>query len=198
MQHRCATIERSTAETRIRLALTVDGSGTSRTSTGIGFFDHMLDLFARHGRYDLEVEAEGDLEVDCHHTVEDVGIVLGEAFREALGDKKGIFRYGSGRFPMDEALVSMAVDFGGRAFLFFDAPPSTPAIREGFNFSLIEEFLRAFAFNARINLHAEVVRGRDPHHMAEAVFKGLARCTDEATSIDARTADEVPSTKGTL
>ena len=198
MKNRTAKINRDTTETKIALSLDVDGSGQSRIDTGIGFFDHMLTLFSRHGCFDLEIEAKGDLEVDFHHTVEDVGIVLGKAFAEALGEKKGIVRYGSGQFPMDETLVSVALDFSGRPFLEFVAPDNVPNIAGDFNFSLVEEFLRAVAFNALINLHVEVIRGRDPHHMAEAVFKGLARSADGATRIDPRITDQVPSTKEVL
>ena len=198
MKNRTAKIKRDTAETRIALSLDVDGTGQSKISTGIGFFDHMLTLFSRHGCFDLEIEAKGDLEVDFHHTVEDVGIVLGQAFAKALGDKKGIVRYGSGQFPMDETLVGVALDFSGRPFLEFVGPENVPNIAGDFNFTLVEEFLRAFAFNALINLHVEVIRGRDPHHMAEAIFKGLARSADAATGIDPRIADQIPSTKEVL
>lgn len=198
MKNRSAKIERDTAETQISLSLNIDGTGASTISTGIGFFDHMLTLFSRHGRFDLEVSAKGDLEVDCHHTVEDVGIALGQAFKEALGDKKGIYRYGSGQFPMDETLVNVALDFGGRPFIEYVGPEGVANIGGNFNFTLIEEFLRAFAFNALINLHTEIVRGRDPHHMAEAIFKGMARCVDTATQVDPRISDQIPSTKEVL
>lgn len=198
MKNRTAKIKRETAETQISLTLNVDGTGDSKISTGIGFFDHMLTLFARHGRFDLEVKAKGDLEVDCHHTVEDVGIALGKAFNDAVGDKKGIFRYGSGQFPMDETLVSIALDFSGRPFLEYVGPEGVANINGNFNFTLIEEFLRAFAFNSLINLHAEIIRGRDPHHMAEGIFKGLARSVDTATQIDPRISDQIPSTKEVL
>lgn len=196
--NRSAQVQRKTGETDIELSLDIDGTGRSTVDTGVAFFDHMLTLFAKHGRFDLEVKAAGDTEVDFHHTVEDTGIVLGAAFREALGEKKGLFRYGSGRFPMDETLASVALDFSGRPFLHYEAPAGVANIGGHFNFTLVEEFLRAFATNAGINLHVEIVRGRDPHHMAEAVFKGLARCTDEATRIDERIADSVPSTKDVL
>ncbi|MDF1814488.1 MAG: imidazoleglycerol-phosphate dehydratase HisB [Verrucomicrobiales bacterium] len=198
MKNRTAKVTRETAETQISLSLNVDGNGASKISTGIGFFDHMLTLFARHGRFDLDISAQGDLEVDCHHTVEDVGIALGKAFQEALGEKKGIFRYGSGQYPMDETLVSLALDFSGRPFLEYIGPEGVANIGGNFNFSLIEEFLRAFSFNALINLHAEIIRGRDPHHMAEAIFKGLARSVDTATGVDPRIADQIPSTKEVL
>lgn len=195
---RTASLTRKTGETDIRIELDVDGTGTSRIDTGIPFFDHMLTLFAKHGRFDLEVEAKGDIEIDFHHTVEDTGIVLGSAFREALGEKRGLFRYGSGIFPMDETLVRVALDLSGRPFLEYQAPEGVPHIGEAFNFTLVEEFLRAFAFNALANVHVAVLYGRDPHHMAEAVFKGLSRSLDDATRVDERIADVVPSTKDVL
>lgn len=195
---RTSTIHRSTAETEIRLTLGVDGTGESRIETGVPFFDHMLTLFARHGRFDLEVEARGDIEIDFHHTVEDTGIVLGQAFREALGEKRGLFRYGSGLFPMDETLVQVALDMSGRPFLEYRGPEHVPHIGDKFNFTLVEEFLRAFAFNALCNLHVEIRYGRDPHHMAEAIFKGLSRSLDDATRIDGRISGIIPSTKEVL
>lgn len=196
--NRKAKLERKTGETRISLSLNVDGTGVSSISTGIPFFDHMLTLFSKHGRFDLNVEADGDTEVDFHHTVEDVGIVLGSAFQEALGEKRGLFRYGSGMFPMDETLVRVALDFSGRPFIEFRGPDNVPNIGGRFNFTLVEEFLRAFAFNALINLHVEIISGRDPHHMAEGVFKGLARSVDDATTVDPRISDIIPSTKDVL
>lgn len=195
---RTSSLTRTTGETDIRLELDVDGTGTSSINTGIPFFDHMLILFAKHGRFDLTVEAKGDIEIDFHHTVEDTGIVLGQAFKEALGEKKGLFRYGSGHFPMDETLVRVALDMSGRPFLDYRGPENVPHVGEKFNFSLVEEFLRAFAFNALANLHVEILYGRDPHHMAEALFKGLSRALDDATRIDERIADIVPSTKDVL
>jgi len=195
---RKSSISRTTGETDIRLELNVDGTGVSRIDTGVPFFDHMLTLFAKHGRFDLTVEAKGDIELDFHHTVEDVGIVLGSAFKEAVGDKKGIFRYGSGIYPMDESLVRIALDVSGRPFLDYRAPENVPHIGDKFNFTLVEEFLRAFAFNALINLHVAVLYGRDPHHMAEGTFKGLARSLDDSTRIDERIADVIPSTKDVL
>ena len=197
-QARSSSQQRKTSETEIGLDLLIDGTGTSSISTGVPFFDHMLTLFAKHGRFDLEVRAKGDVEIDFHHTVEDTGIVLGQAFHSALGEKRGIYRYGSGHFPMDETLVRVALDVSGRPFLDYRAPEGVPHVGEKFNFSLVEEFLRAFAFNAMINLHVEILYGRDPHHMAEAVFKGLARSLDGATRIDERIAREVPSTKNVL
>ena len=195
---RNSSLTRTTGETDIRLDLNVDGIGTSSIDTGIPFFDHMLILFAKHGRFDLEVKAKGDIEIDFHHTVEDTGIVLGQAFKEALGEKRGLFRYGSGHFPMDETLVRVALDMSGRPFLDYRGPENVPHVGEKFNFSLVEEFLRAFAFNALANLHVEIIYGRDPHHMSEAIFKGLSRALDDATRIDERIADIVPSTKDVL
>lgn len=195
---RKSSLARKTGETDVRLDLNVDGTGVSSIATGVPFFDHMLTLFAKHGRFDLTVAAEGDIEIDYHHTVEDTGIVLGQAFLAALGEKRGIFRYGSGLFPMDETLVRVALDVSGRPFLDYRAPEGVPHVGEKFNFTLVEEFLRAFAFNALVNLHVEILYGRDPHHMAEAVFKGLARALDEATRIDERIAGTVPSTKDVL
>ncbi len=196
--NRSARLERKTGETQISLSLDVDGTGVSSISTGVPFFDHMLTLFSKHGRFDLDIKADGDTEVDFHHTVEDVGIVLGKAFSEALGEKRGLFRYGSGMFPMDETLVRVALDFSGRPFLEYAGPGQVPNIGGQFNFTLVEEFLRAFTFNALINLHIEIVSGRDPHHMAEAIFKGLARCVDDATKIDSRISGIIPSTKDVL
>lgn len=197
-QERRSSISRRTGETDIQLDLGIDGTGISTISTGVPFFDHMLTLFAKHGRFDLTVKAVGDIEIDFHHTVEDTGIVLGQAFLEALGEKRGIFRYGSGHFPMDETLVRVALDVSGRPFLDYRGPEGVPHVGEKFNFTLVEEFLRAFAFNSLINLHVEIVYGRDPHHMAEAIFKGLARSLDAATQIDPRIAGDIPSTKDVL
>lgn len=193
---RAASIDRKTAETDIQLALDVDGSGTSAIRSGIPFFDHMLTLFARHGLFDLDVNAVGDLDVDLHHTVEDAGICLGQAFTRALGDKKGIRRYGHAYVPMDETLVRAVVDLSGRPFLEYRAPGGVEAIN-GFSFQLVEEFLRGFTMNAAANVHIEILYGRDAHHMAEGVFKALARALDTATQIDPRV-QGVPSTKGVL
>lgn len=197
-QERRSTISRRTGETDIQLELGIDGTGRSTISTGVPFFDHMLTLFAKHGRFDLVVKTVGDIEIDFHHTVEDTGIVLGQAFLAALGEKRGIFRYGSGHFPMDETLVRVALDVSGRPFLDYRGPDGVPHVGEKFNFTLVEEFLRAFAFNSLLNLHVEIVYGRDPHHMAEAIFKGLARALDAATQIDPRIAEDIPSTKDVL
>ncbi|MEM8953593.1 MAG: imidazoleglycerol-phosphate dehydratase HisB [Verrucomicrobiota bacterium] len=195
---RSADIHRKTAETDINIALNVDGTGISTVDTGIPFFDHMLTLFARHGLFDLNVKAIGDIEIDCHHTVEDTGIVLGQCFAESLGEKRGITRYGIAYLPMDETLSRVVVDFSGRAFLQYGAPVNVDAINKGFTFQLVEEFFRAFTHNAAINLHAEVLYGRDGHHMAESLFKGLARAIDAATTIDPRRGDTIPSTKESL
>mgnify|MGYP002623071694 FL=1 len=196
MTPRSASVERNTAETRIAITLNVDGCGKSTIQTKIPFFDHMLTLFARHGLLDLEVKADGDIEVDYHHTVEDVGISLGLAFAKALGDKRGIRRYGHAYVPMDETLTRVVIDFSGRPYLVYRAPENVEAIGL-FPFQLVEEFLRGFAVNAGVNLHVEVLYGRDAHHMAESVFKGLAKAVDMATQIDPRV-DGVPSTKGVL
>jgi len=193
---RNATIERNTAETRISVQLTVDGNGTSKIATKIPFFDHMLTLFARHSLVNLEVVADGDIEVDFHHTVEDVGISLGKAFAQALGDKRGIRRYGWAYLPMDETLARVVVDFSGRPFLEYRAPQNVDAIGK-FPFQLVEEFLRGFAVHAGMNLHAEVLYGRDAHHMAEAIFKALAKAVDQACQIDPRVTG-IPSTKGVI
>ena len=193
---RNARIERVTNETDITVDLVIDGRGHGDIQTKIPFFDHMLNLFARHGLFDLAVRADGDIDVDLHHTVEDTGIALGQCFTRALGDKRGIRRYGSAYVPMDETLTRVVVDVSGRPFLEFRSPERIAPIGL-FPFTLIEEFLRAFTNNAGINLHVEILYGRDSHHMAESVFKGLARALDQATQIDPRV-EGVPSTKGTL
>jgi imidazoleglycerol-phosphate dehydratase len=193
---RTAEISRRTAETEITLALTVEGQGRADIQTGIGFFDHMLTLFAKHSLMDLRVTAKGDLHVDCHHTVEDTGIVLGQALREALGDKKGIVRYGWAYVPMDETLARVAVDLSGRAYLEHRVPSGVESIGH-FSFQLVEEFLRAVSHNLLANIHIEVLYGRDAHHMAEAIFKALARALDAAMKRDPRVTG-VPSTKETL
>lgn len=193
---RRAQIERNTSETRIRLDLVIDGRGQSRITTKIPFFDHMLTLFARHSLCDLQIEADGDIEVDLHHTVEDTGIALGQAVARALGDKRGIRRYGWCYVPMDETLARVVIDFSGRPFLAYRAPESVASIG-AFSFTLLEEFLRAFSTHAGANLHVELLYGRDAHHLCEAVFKGLAKAVDQACQIDPRV-EGVPSTKGTL
>jgi len=202
MTTRQATVERRTGETQIVLELVVDGEGHSEVATGLLFFDHMLTLFARHSLVNLTVRATGDLEVDSHHTVEDVGITLGQAFARALGDKRGIARYGSVYLPMDETLARVVIDFSGRPFLEYRLPASVgPAAGlmsgKGFPLQLVEEFLRGFSVHAGANLHVEILYGRDAHHFAEAVFKGLAKAVDQACRLDPRVTG-VPSTKGSL
>jgi imidazoleglycerol-phosphate dehydratase len=193
---RTSTIERKTAETQVSISIDLDGSGKSEIDTGIPFFDHMLTLFAKHSLCDLTVKAAGDIEVDYHHTVEDVGIVLGQCCKAALGDKSGIVRYGSAMLPMDETLARVVIDFSGRPFLEHRVPQRVDAIRD-FPFQLVEEFMRGFANSAGVNLHTEILYGRDAHHMAEALFKGLARAVDAATRIDPRVTG-IPSTKDVL
>jgi imidazoleglycerol-phosphate dehydratase len=193
---RAASRTRTTSETSISLDLDLDGSGAASVDTGIGFFDHMLTLFAKHGLFDLTVTARGDLQVDQHHTVEDTGIVLGQAFREALGNKAGIARYGWAYVPMDETLARVAVDLSGRPYVEHRVPERVEPIG-GFSFQLVEEFFRAFAFNVAANVHTQILYGRDAHHMAEALFKALARALDAATRIDPRVTG-IPSTKDVL
>jgi imidazoleglycerol-phosphate dehydratase len=196
---RTARRERKTKETEIRASLGLDGAGEARVSTGIGFFDHMLEALARHGLFDIEVECRGDLHVDAHHTVEDVGIVLGACFLEALGDKRGISRYADATVPLDEALVRAVVDVSGRAFLHFDVPypVDQPTIGQ-FDVALSAEFWRAFATEARLTMHLDGIRGDNAHHVVEATFKAAARALDAATRLDPRRGDAVPSTKGAL
>ena len=191
-----ATIERKTRETDISLTLRIEGEEKSQCATGIGFFDHMLELFAKHGLFDLSVQAKGDLQVDFHHTVEDTGISLGRAFAQALGSKSGIRRYGWAYLPMDETLARVAVDFSGRPYLEYRTPQGIEPIGN-FAFQLVEEFFRAFSVHAGVNLHAEVLYGRDAHHMAEALFKALAKAIDQAVQLDPRV-QGVPSSKGVL
>lgn len=193
---RRARVRRTTKETDIALALVVDGHGNADAKTGVPFLDHMLDLFARHGCFDLTVTATGDLAVDDHHTVEDVGLVLGQALREALGDKAGIRRFGEATVPLDEALVQSVVDLSGRPFLAYDV--TLPHGKVGaFDTELIHDFLLAFVNQAGMNLHVRMLAGRNPHHVIEAAFKGLARALDRATERDPRVRG-VPSTKGVL
>ena len=194
---RTATVVRKTAETDITLSLAIDGQGRAKIDTGVAFFDHMLTLFAKHGLFDLTVKAKGDTDVDYHHTVEDVGLVLGQAFKEALGDKVGIKRYGFFILPMDESLARIAVDVGGRPHLVYSAEAPTMFVRD-FNIVLVKEFCRAFSNALGANLHVQLVYGEEPHHVAEAIFKCLARALDMATSIEPRAADLLPSTKGTI
>ena len=193
---RQATITRKTTETDIRLDLKIDGSGNCETSTGIGFFDHMLTALARHGQLDLKVDCSGDLDVDAHHTVEDVGICLGQAFDEALGDKAGITRFASAYVTMDEALARAAVDFSGRPYLFIDAAFDEEMIG-AFPSALTEEFLRSLSDHARINLHIDLIRGSNAHHSVEAIFKATARAIRTAVAPDPGVKD-IPSTKGVL
>ena len=193
---RRAEIERNTKETKIKIALELDGTGKAELHSGIGFFDHMLDGFARHGLFDLTVDVDGDLDVDCHHTVEDTGIVLGNAIREAVGDKKGIRRYGSCILPMDEALVLCAVDLSGRPYYVSDASFSAPMIGD-LDTGTISEFFYAVSYSAAINLHFKVFSGSNSHHICEAMFKAFAKALDAAVAVDPRITD-VLSTKGSL
>ena len=194
---RTAEIIRATAETDIRLTLDLDGKGNSDIDTGVGFLDHMLCLLARHGRMDLSVTANGDNYVDDHHTVEDVGIVLGQAFAEALGDKRGIRRFGDCTLPMDEALILSAVDISGRPYLGFDL--EIPAEKVGtFDTELVEEFWLGFVRNAGVTLHIRQLAGKNSHHIIEGTFKSVARSLRQAVSIEADFANEIPSTKGLL
>ncbi|NJN94666.1 MAG: imidazoleglycerol-phosphate dehydratase HisB [Anaerolineales bacterium] len=194
---RTATVTRKTGETDIEITLNLDGSGQADIATGVGFLDHMLHALARHARFDLKVRASGDLHIDEHHTVEDVGIVLGRALAEALGDRKGITRMGHAIVPMDEALALVAVDFGGRGYFVFDGAFSTERIGQ-VGTSLIPHFFESLAHEGRLNLHARLLAGADDHHRAEALFKALARAFDMAVRRDERLAGQSPSTKGTL
>jgi imidazoleglycerol-phosphate dehydratase len=196
MNQRRASRSRETAETSVNVDLLIDGSGRADINTGIPFFDHMLILLAKHSLIDLKIGARGDLAVDLHHTVEDTGIVLGQALAMALGEKTGIKRYGWARLPMDETLVQVALDLSGRPFIEFRVPMPVGPIG-AFDFSLVEEFLRAFAMASAMNLHVQVEYGRNSHHIAEAIFKGLARALDMACQIDPRVTG-IPSSKGKL
>lgn len=220
MQPRAALVKRDTKETRIRLKLVVDGQGRSKIKTGVPFFDHMLTLFAKHSTTDLNLTCQGDLEVDAHHTVEDCGIALGQAFREALGDKKGIRRYGAGfdprnpltgeaYVPMDECLARCVIDFSGRSYLVWRGlndqayaklakSARTQDMSSAFRFGLAREFFQGFANEARCNLHLELLYGDEPHHIVEALFKAFARAADAACQRDPRIAGQLPSTKGQL
>jgi imidazoleglycerol-phosphate dehydratase len=194
---RAAEIERSTAETTISLRLALDGDGAGTRTTGIGFFDHMLDLLARHGRLDLTVDARGDLATGGHHTVEDVGICLGQALDRALGDRAGIFRYGQATVPMDEARAACAIDISGRGLLAFNASRLPPGAIGDFDYELAEEFFRAVASNGRVTLHLTIEAGTNAHHMIEAMFKACARALRAAVALDPSERG-IPSTKGTL
>ncbi len=192
-----ASVKRTTGETDIRLTLGLDGSGKYSIASGMGFMNHMLALFAKHGSFDLTLACKGDLDVDCHHSAEDIGICLGEALREALGDKVGIRRYGDRTIPMDEALILVAVDLSGRGYLGYDVP--MPAKRVGeFDTELVEEFLAAFARSAQITLHVRYLAGKNTHHIIECVFKCLGRALRDAVELDARNRTVLPSTKGVL
>lgn len=220
MQPRAALVQRDTQETRIRLKLVVDGQGRSKIRTGVGFFDHMLTLFAKHSTTNLNLTCRGDLEVDAHHTVEDCGIALGQAFREALGDKKGLRRYGTGfdprnpltgeaYVPMDECLARCVIDFSGRSYLVWRGlndrayaklatADRAQDMSSAFRFGLAREFFQGFANEARCNLHLELLYGDEPHHIVEALFKAFARAVDAACQRDPRIAGQLPSTKGRL
>jgi imidazoleglycerol-phosphate dehydratase len=194
---RRAAVKRETAETRISLEFAIDGEGKCRASTGIGMLDHLLDQIARHGLFDIGVEAKGDLDVGQHHTLEDVAICLGQAFSEALGERRGIARMGSATVPMDEALATVAVDISGRGHASIDVPLEARDI-SGLDTDLIRHFLETFATSAKLTLHARLLSGVNDHHKVEAVFKALAKALDAATAIDPRRKGEVPSTKGTI
>ncbi|MDL2280376.1 imidazoleglycerol-phosphate dehydratase HisB [Selenomonadales bacterium OttesenSCG-928-I06] len=194
--NRISSLERKTLETDIKLSINLDGTGVSSINTGVGFFDHMLTLFAKHGLFDLNLSCSGDLNVDFHHTVEDVGIVLGQAFKEALGDKNSIRRYGSSFVPMDEALAHSIVDLSGRPFLAFNSDLNIARTGD-FDFELVEEFVRAFCVQAGITAHIRILEGKNTHHVIEAVFKSLTRALSEAVSINSRI-NGVMSTKGSL
>jgi imidazoleglycerol-phosphate dehydratase len=194
---RVGSVKRTTKETDIEVAVALDGTGKSDVSTGIGFFDHMLDLLARHSRIDITVRAKGDLHIDHHHTTEDVGIALGQAIKQALGDMKGITRYADVHVPMDEALTRVAIDVSGRPFLVFKASFGRDKVG-AFDTELVQEWFQAFAMNSGVTLHVENLYGSNDHHIAESCFKGLARALRAAFAIDPRAAGEVPSTKGTL
>ncbi len=194
---RTATINRKTAETDIKLTIDIDGSGKSDINSGCGFLDHMLTLFAKHGRFDLTLSCCGDTQVDYHHTVEDIGICLGQAFEAALGDKKGIIRYGNMILPMDETLILSAIDLSGRSYLAYGLDIPTPTVGD-FDTELTEEFFLAFVRNANCTLHIKQFDGKNSHHIIEGTFKSVARSLKEAVSIDKDFADEIPSTKGVL
>jgi imidazoleglycerol-phosphate dehydratase len=194
---RRAGITRKTNETEITVAVTLDGGGTAGIATGIGFFDHMLEQVARHSGMDIDIAAKGDLHIDMHHTVEDTGIALGQAVRQALGERKGIGRYGDVHLPMDETLTRVAIDVSGRPFFVFKADFPAPKIGE-FETELVREFFQAFAMNAGIALHVETLYGANSHHIAESCFKGLARALRAAIALDAARKNEIPSTKGSL
>ena len=194
---RTASVKRTTKETSVEVAVNLDGDGKTAIATGIGFLDHMLELLARHSRIDLEIKAKGDLHIDQHHTTEDVGIALGQAVRQALGDLRGITRYADVHVPMDEALTRVAIDISGRPFLVFQSEFVRDKVGP-FDTELVQEWFQAFAMNAAVTLHVATLYGTNDHHIAESCFKGLARALRVAVAIDPRAAHEVPSTKGTL
>ena len=196
MSERSAEIKRQTAETNITLQLNLDGKGQGKISSGIGFFDHMLNLFTAHGQLDLTLDCQGDLQVDGHHSVEDIGIALGDAFKQAIGDKKGICRYGTFYLPMDESLAFVTLDISGRPFLVYDGGEMAPQVG-GFDTELTEEFLRAFAMHAGITLHVKILYGTNTHHKIEAIFKALGHALRQAVSFDPKVTG-IPSTKGML
>ncbi len=194
---RIATVERSTKETEIKVSIDLDGKGQFSGSTGIAFFDHMLEQIARHGHMDLSIDCKGDLQIDSHHTVEDVGICLGQALVKAVGEKRGINRYGDARVPMEEALCETVLDFCGRAYLHFDAPLSRERIG-GFDVEVTEDFFRALSSNAGITMHIRVPHGRNEHHIVEGIFKSFARALMQSVRIHSDRQDQLPSTKGML
>ena len=195
---RSGKIIRTTKETSVDMTIDLDGSGRTEIESGIGFFDHMLNLFAAHGRFDLVAQCHGDIVVDGHHSIEDMGIALGQAVQKALGDKKGITRYGTFFLPMDETLVMVSLDISGRPYLVYDAGGAMAPMIGQYDTELTEEFLRAFAFNAGITLHVKVMYGSNSHHKVEAIFKALGHALGQAVAINPKTADEIPSTKGVL
>ena len=194
---RQAQIQRITNETNINVSINLDGEGVTNINSGIGFFDHMLNLFAVHGRFDLDVECEGDIEVDGHHSIEDIGIALGTAIKNALGDKRGINRYGTFYLPMDEALAFVSLDISGRPYLVYYGGEMSPMIG-GYDTELTEEFLRALAFNAGITLHVKIIYGKNSHHKVEAIFQALGHALRIAVESDPRMKNKIPSTKGAL
>lgn len=196
-KQRTSKVTRKTNETDIEVMLNLDGNGSGKISSGIPFLNHMLDLFSRHGFFDLSIQAKGDIEIDYHHLVEDMGISIGQAFKDALGDKSGIKRYGFFILPMDETLVTVSLDLSNRPYLVYDVDSSISMVRD-FNIQLFKEFFQAFANEAGCNLHIRLEYGNEPHHIAEAIFKGFAKALDQATSLEPRLEGRVPSTKGTL
>jgi imidazoleglycerol-phosphate dehydratase len=197
MAARVGEITRATDETRVEVRWEVDGRGESEIDTGVAFFDHLLSSLARHGRFDLRVQAKGDLHIDDHHTVEDIGITMGQALNQALGERVGLSRFGDARVPMDDALAEAAIDLGGRGFAVLDLRLNGPTLG-GLGAQMLPHFFRSLAAEARLALHASIICGENDHHRAEALFKAFARALDDATRIDERTADQLPTTKGSL